>query len=261
MGLSQIRLGPLKTRFLGIIQPILDGFKLFKKLSLINFSQIKMITSTICYFILFLSLIIWYLIPFEVWAREVNIIMLSILIMGVLSYIMLLIGWGSLNKYAYLGRRRRLSQILSFEVRLALVLIISFLLKKKIAWRFLDKIPSFFRFVTQFIFLFLILLDIQRSPADLAEGERELVRGYNTEFIRILFVLIFLSEYSSLLLMSIIFLILWKSINFLNLIIVILILILIRRCFPRVRYDHLINSIWLKILPIIIIMWLIISMF
>ena len=142
----------------------------------------------------------------------------------------------SLRKYGVLGSIRRLAQILSFEVNLAALLLLPFLLKSKFNIS-LDEIQFLTLMIYYYIIFFItFLLEIQRAPMDLAEGERELVRGYNTEYSSVYFTFIFLAEY----IVIFFFVLFMRIIVKLSLsIFFIYIVIIIRSCYPRIRYDLL----------------------
>jgi len=256
LGLSQLRLGPIKIGWLGIIQPVLDGLKLLNKVNILSYKSMGVIIKLFCTFLLGLSLFSWLVIPFNIWSSKISSLFFILLILSILSYINLLLGWMSISSFGFLGRNRNLAQVLRFEVTLRLIVFLPFLINNKFSWRFFNSFSRWIRLILQLIFFIIILVDRQRSPMDLSEGERELVSGYNTEFSGLIFITIFLTEYSSLIWLVYIFSLMWIRFLVIKWCLILFSLILIRRCFPRIRYDLVISFIWTKILPGITVLWL-----
>jgi len=112
-----------------------------------------------------------------------------------------------------------------------------------------------FRFFILYVpFLLIIIAELNRAPFDFAEGESELVRGYNVEFSRVAFVLLFLSEYGSLIFFCTLSSVLFFNFNFIVIFIIFSVLIFIRSSFPRYRYDFMMRFFWFKLLPISLIL-------
>nr|YP_001023662.1 NADH dehydrogenase subunit 1 [Hexamermis agrotis]ABM79863.1 NADH dehydrogenase subunit 1 [Hexamermis agrotis] len=256
LSLSQIRLGPNKLSFLGIIQPIMDGVKLLKKSITSSFKKHDLIFKLMTLMIFFLSLLIWIIIPFTVWSNKILIPLFMMVMFGLSSYMVLMLGWSSMTTYSFLGGNRSLAQVLSFELIISVLILIFFLDKMKMSWKFSMSNSLFLTFFMSIIYLMSIFLETHRAPMDLAEGESELVSGYNTEFSSLYFVMIFLSEYSTILFMSVLYFMLWFKLNWINLTILMFIVILVRSCFPRIRYDHIMSLVWIKILPLLIMFWI-----
>jgi len=152
----------------------------------------------------------------------------AILISGIVSY----------SKYGAIGAVRACSQTISYEVVFALLLLSLIVLY--ISYRFTPSI-NIFLLIGLFVPWFIcIIAETNRAPFDFAEGERELVRGFNVEYSRGSFVLLFLAEYGSILILSYL-----TSVLFLSLSIttgfIFFIVILIRSVYPRFRYDKLIG--------------------
>ena len=205
-------------------------------------------------------MIIWIIIPIFNRSYTWNIsliIFLSILRIGV--YPILLTGWASNRNYATLGSLRGVAQTISYEIRLGLLIIIFISLKSRfdffqisLSWRvILLSFPSL-------ILLWIVstIAESNRTPFDFAEGERELVSGFNVEYASVGFVLIFLREYAILVLFRRLRIRLFFRINIYNFLggslslIFIRIWIIIRGTLPRFRYDLLINLAWKRFLPI-----------
>lgn len=262
LGYIQIRKGPNKLGLIGILQPFSDGIKLFnKEIIYLNYSNyIIYYGSPIIGFII--SLIIWILIPyyFNLITFNLGIIFLLCCIrIGV--YILLISGWSSNSNYSLLGGLRAVAQTISYEVRLALIIIsrliiiirlniINFNYYQKNIWFLFIILPL------RLIFLSSLMAETNRTPFDFAEGERELVSGFNVEYRSGAFALIFLSEYSIILFIRILFVLLYIGgyrltlIFYIKLRIVSFIFIWVRGTLPRYRYDKLIYLCWKTYLPI-----------
>lgn len=258
----QIRKGPNKLGFLGILQPFSDGIKLFtKEIIYLNSSNyLFYYLSPIIGFIL--SLIVWLIIPyyFNIISFDLGILyFLSCIRLGV--YVLLIAGWSSNSNYSLLGGLRAVAQTISYEVRLALIIIsrliiiirfnvIKFSEYQNLIWFI------FIIFPLGLCFLSSLIAETNRTPFDFAEGERELVSGFNIEYRRGGFALIFLAEYSIILFIRIIFVLIFLggynlNLNFyLKITFISFIFIWIRGTLPRYRYDKLIYLCWKRYLPI-----------
>nr|QOL10519.1 NADH dehydrogenase subunit 1 [Pieris naganum] len=262
LGYIQIRKGPNKIGFMGLLQPFSDGIKLFsKEQTYLNYSNfLYYYYSPVIGF--FLSLIIWMLIPYSF-----NIIMFNLGILfffcctSVGVYILLMAGWSSNSNYSMLGGLRAVAQTISYEVSLALILGSSLILIMDF------NMLSFKIFQVNIWFLFLMfplsmcmfssmLAETNRTPFDFAEGESELVSGFNIEYSSGGFALIFLAEYSSILFMSMMFVLLYMggySLSlwfYLKLSFISFFFIWVRGTLPRYRYDKLMYLCWKVYLPI-----------
>lgn len=262
LGYIQIRKGPNKVGFIGIFQPFSDAIKLFTKEqtypTISNFMPYYM--SPV--FSLFVSLIIWSTIPYEIGIFNFSmgvLFFLCCLRIGV--YTTIGAGWASNSKYALLGRLRAVAQTISYEVRLALILL-SFII---LVGGF--NLSLFSLYQRDFWFLFLTmplrliwfascLAETNRTPFDFAEGESELVSGFNTEYRRGGFALIFLAEYARILFIRILVALIFLggelvSIFFyIKLVFISFCFIWVRGTLPRFRYDKLIYLAWKRFLPV-----------
>ena len=169
------------------------------------------------------------------------------------------IGWASKNKYRLIGAIRGIRQTIRYEVRFAFILLVS--CKIYVSIRLNNSYSRALIIVNTLIIitLFLILfIELRRSPFDLQEAESELVRGFNTEYRSVLFAYIIIREYSIFMLIArFIFLVLVSN-NFfllLNRVFILGIILFIRGCYPRVRYDLLINFSWKRVLPLVLILF------
>nr|AOY36228.1 NADH dehydrogenase subunit 1 [Pycnarmon pantherata] len=262
LGYIQIRKGPNKVGMMGILQPFSDAIKLFSKEQIYpSFSNyLSYYFSPVISFIL--SLIIWMLIPYYFNMISFNLGVLFFLCctsMGV--YTVMVAGWSSNSNYALLGGLRSVAQTISYEVSLALILMSSIIL-------IMDFNLIFFKNYQNLIwFIFLMyplsmcwfsssLAETNRTPFDFAEGESELVSGFNIEYSSGGFALIFLAEYSSILFMSLLFVLLYLGgyeLNFffyLKLSMISFLFIWVRGTLPRYRYDKLMYLAWKIYLPI-----------
>nr|ASM82760.1 NADH dehydrogenase subunit 1 [Hestiasula sp. FS-2017] len=262
LGYIHLRKGPNKAGVMGILQPFSDAIKLFCKEHMNPLISNYLLYYVCPVFSLFLSLILWMLMPYVSGLYTFNLGLLFFLICtGLGVYTVMLAGWSSNSNYALLGGLRAVAQTISYEVSLALILL-SFI--------FLINSYSLFDFIYYqmgiwFLFLFLPLCNVwfvsclaetNRSPFDFAEGESELVSGFNVEYGSGGFALIFLSEYSSILFMSMLMCIIFlgSDLNsfmfYLKLIFIAFMYIWVRGTLPRYRYDKLMYLAWKSFLPL-----------
>lgn len=198
-----LRRGPNKPSLLGLLTPFADALKLFSK----PFNRPISGSSCLMYFSCFL----FFLVPSLLWlfvclaspVWDWSLSVLSVLVWSSLTvYALLASGWGSNSKYSTLGGTRCLAQCISYEVLLTLLFFAFSLFSSlnifglRVHWGFLLYMHLCF------IFFLVLLAETNRSPFDFAEGESELVSGYNVEFSGPGFVLLFLSEYLSILFSS-----------------------------------------------------------
>lgn len=251
LGYSQLRLGPNKIRLVGLAQPVLDGVKLLlKELTIINFGN-KTFYFIGSLAILVVILCLWILIPSSWFMLEVKFLILLILgLIGLTVYSSLCSGWVSNSKYSLLGGIRAAAQTISYEVSLALVVVCRVFRIKAFSISYwpikrlrICLIPLIL------LWCLTILSETNRAPFDFAEAESELVSGFNTEFLRGPFALLFIGEYGIILIFRLLTTILFNLANIRFLFIFCRIL-LIRSCFPRFRYDKLMSLMWFKSLPI-----------
>lgn len=262
LGYIQLRKGPNKFFIKGIFQPMGDGLKLFFKE--VNYP------SNINFFIFIISPLLGLLISIFFWFVYPYIGMNYIIGFGLIYifccsslivYIFLIIRWSSNSNYSVLGIIRFISQIISYEVRIIIIIInLMFLINRfNLNDFYIYQINIKFFFFLFLIFILLLirfLAEINRSPFDFSEGESELVSGFNIEFRSLSFIFIFISEYIRIIFMGIllceIFFGLILNKFYLNIFILIFIFLVIwlRGFLPRFRYDKLIYLIWKLILPL-----------
>nr|AWT58410.1 NADH dehydrogenase subunit 1 [Dendrolimus kikuchii] len=262
LGYIQVRKGPNKVGLNGILQPFSDAIKLFtKEQTYPSFSNyFSYYFSPIISFIL--SLIIWMLIPYFFNLVSFNLgllFFLSCTSMGV--YTVMVAGWASNSNYSLLGGLRAVAQTISYEVSLALILMSSIVMIMSFN---LFMFFNYQMYIWMIMFMYPLslcwmsssLAETNRTPFDFAEGESELVSGFNVEYSSGGFALIFLSEYSSILFMSFLFVILYLGgynmtfLFYLKMVMVSFLFIWVRGTLPRYRYDKLMYLAWKSYLPI-----------
>ncbi|CAM9120322.1 unnamed protein product [Choristocarpus tenellus] len=269
----QRRRGPNVIGFMGLLQPLADGLKLFVKETVLptNANTVLFLLAPIVSF--FLSLIAWAVIPFG-YGQVVSDIDLGLLYSLSISslgvYGVLISGWSSNSKYAFLGGLRSAAQIISYEVCIGFLLVnlilcagsanlTEIVLAQKEVWFIVPLLPI------SILFFICCLAETNRHPFDLPEAEAELVSGYNVEYSAIGFALFFLGEYANMLvisaLTSIFFFGGWLPIfSFiyvpcgiwlgLKISFFVIFFIWVRAILPRYRYDQLIELGWKCFIPL-----------
>ncbi|MFM7702540.1 MAG: NADH-quinone oxidoreductase subunit NuoH [Alphaproteobacteria bacterium] len=271
----QLRQGPAVVGPFGLLQPLADGLKLMLKEVILpqNANKILFVIAPIITFTL--ALIGWAVIPFSenFVVANVNIGVIYLLATSSLGvYGIIISGWASNSKYAFLGAIRSSAQMISYEVSIGLIIISvalcagslnlsEIVLAQKNQWYILPMLPMFF------LFFISALAETNRHPFDLPEAESELVAGYNVEYSSIPFSMFFLGEYANMILISafasILFLGGWLppfDCDFCNMIpsflwlflkiaILLFCFIWVRATLPRYRYDQLMRLGWKVFLP------------
>jgi NADH-quinone oxidoreductase subunit H len=273
IGAIQRRRGPNVVGYYGLLQPLADGLKLFLKESICPSNASKPLFFFAPLLTFFLSLVGWAVIPFgpSHLIADIDLGLLYIFAVSSLSvYGILISGWASNSKYAFLGCLRSAAQIVSYEVSIGFIiatLVVSvgslnltdIVITQEESWFICAHFPLFI------IFLVSALAETNRHPFDLPEAEAELVSGYNVEYSAIGFALFFLGEYANIILISsfisLLFLGGWlplfDCLSFINpliwfslkTLIFIIFFIWIRATLPRYRYDQLITLGWKVFLP------------
>ena len=284
IGSMQLRKGPNVVGPFGLLQPIADGLKLLSKETIFpdNSNKFLFILSPIITFVLALIALAVIPIDYKVVLSDINVGIMYIFAVSSLGvYGIIVAGWSSNSRYAFLGSLRSAAQMISYEVSIGLIIISilltagslnlsSIVLSQEKVWYIIPHFPMFV------IFFISTLAETNRAPFDLPEAESELVAGYNVEYSSMSFGLFFLGEYGNMILMSsmstILFLGGWLppvQNEFLNLVpgfiwflvkvaFLLFIFLWVRATLPRYRYDQLMSLGWKLFLPLSLF-WIIVT--
>nr|YP_009860934.1 NADH dehydrogenase subunit 1 [Bathyraja eatonii]QKI31867.1 NADH dehydrogenase subunit 1 [Bathyraja eatonii] len=276
LGYMQLRKGPNVIGPYGLLQPIADGLKLFTKEPIRpSYSShfLFLATPTAA---LTLALLMWMPLPMPHSILNLNLGLLFILAISSLTvYTILGSGWASNSKYALMGALRAVAQTISYEVTLGLILLSlvimtgsftlhTFNFTQETIWLLIPAWPL------AMMWYISTLAETNRTPFDLTEGESELVSGFNIEYAGGPFALFFLAEYSNILMMNTLSVILFLGISYNPLLpqistlslmmkatMLTLLFLWIRASYPRFRYDQLMHLVWKNFLPLTLalILW------
>ena len=277
IGAMHLRRGPNVVGPYGLLQPIADGMKLFFKETIIPTGANKVVFLVAPMLTFSLALIAWAVIPVGngLVIANINVGVLYLFAISSLGvYGILMAGWSSNSKYAFLGGLRSAAQMVSYEVSMGFIIITVLLVagslnlsdivraQQETIWFVVPLFPM------AIIFFITTLAETNRHPFDMPEAESELVSGYNVEYSAMTFALFFLGEYANMILMAgmttILFLGGWLPIldvapfNWipgpiwfaLKMAFVLFIFLWVRATFPRYRYDQLMRLGWKVFLPI-----------
>nr|YP_002791084.1 NADH dehydrogenase subunit 1 [Onchidella celtica]ACE62814.1 NADH dehydrogenase subunit 1 [Onchidella celtica] len=257
LGLVQVRKGPSKVGLWGVVQPLADALKLFVKGGLVPCGANQFLFWLAPALSLTLGLSMWYLYPSEFSSKMVGWGLLLFFCISALNvYGTMLAGWASNSKYAFLGAIRAAAQTISYEVSMILILLFPALCLYTSSWdEAYSAFPTVLLFVPSMLVWFVSsLAETNRAPFDFAEGESELVSGFNIEYGGALFALLFLAEYAMILFMSLATVV-WflyckgvLSVCLLSLMVSSMFLF-VRSAYPRHRYDLLMMLCWKSFLP------------
>nr|YP_009655021.1 NADH dehydrogenase subunit 1 [Rhyzopertha dominica]QCI56368.1 NADH dehydrogenase subunit 1 [Rhyzopertha dominica] len=262
LGYIQLRKGPNKVGFMGLLQPFSDAIKLFSKEQCL-----PLVSNYVFYYFspvmnFFISLMMWLSFPFFSYFLSFNLGMLFFLCFSSLSvYAVMISGWSSNSNYSMIGSLRSMAQTISYEVSLVIIIISFLVMTSSLCFYDFFKYQKYLWFVFLMFPLSLILFvsmlaETNRTPFDFAEGESELVSGFNVEYSSGGFALIFLAEYSSILFMSMICSLmffggdLYKFIFFIKIVFFSFLWVWVRGTLPRYRYDKLMYLAWKIYLPV-----------
>ncbi len=265
----QERLGPNRVGPWGLFQPIADGIKLFFKEDVIPAHVDKLLYMIAPIIVMTMAVMPFVIIPFSksFYLADINVgVLLLLAISGINTYGVLLAGISSNSKYSLIGGLRVASQLISYEVALALAFVgvvlwngsmslVKIVESQHIVWNIVPQIIGFV------VFFIAALAELNRIPFDLPEAEAELVAGYHTEYSSMKFALFYLGEYANLTAMSAIITtlylggwqgpvlpgFLWFAIKTF---VVLFVFMWIRWTYPRFRFDQLIGVGWKLLVPL-----------
>nr|YP_010891590.1 NADH dehydrogenase subunit 1 [Lachesis muta]QDX18021.1 NADH dehydrogenase subunit 1 [Lachesis muta]WJM74495.1 NADH dehydrogenase subunit 1 [Lachesis muta] len=273
LGYMQLRKGPNLVGPMGLLQPIADGLKLITKETTKPSLSSPILFTLSPIMALSIALISWAPMPMPNALTNMNLSLLFIMAMsGMFTYTILWSGWSSNSKYPLLGAMRAVAQIISYEVTLGLIIISlttisgsyslhAFTEVQEHLWLLFASWPLAMMWFTS------TLAETNRTPFDLTEGESELVSGFNLEFSAGPFALLFLAEYTNILLMNTLSTMMFLNpgasnpelftINLMTKTMILTTLFLwIRASYPRFRYDQLMHLLWKQYLPLTLAMCL-----
>ena len=247
---------------IGFLQPFNDAIKLFSKEIIIPSRGNKIIYNISPVGAIALTLMVWTVIPFER-SNRVSISLIYIyIIISIRVYPLFFSGWSSNRNYAIIGSLRGIAQTISYEIRFALIILFVILPLGSLGLIHitesginLSKILLYFPIIG--LWVISCLAETNRTPFDFAEGESELVSGFNIEYGAAGFALIFIAEYGRILFMGILLSLLFilsPTMILLNCSLVSAVVfawVWVRTTLPRYRYDKLINLAWFTLLPAI----------
>jgi len=282
IGWMQVRIGPNRVGYLGLLQPIADGLKLMMKEIIIPSGASKGLFILGPILVLAPALAAWAAIPFtdKLVLADINaglLYVLAITSMGV--YGVIIAGWASNSKYAFLGAMRSAAQIVSYEIAMGFALVGVLMAAQSLnltaivqgqagglhQWYIWPLFPLFV------VYLISGVAETNRAPFDVAEGESEIVAGFHVEYSGMAFAVFFLAEYANMILIAalttLMFLGGWLSpVSFLpdgfiwwalKVSFVLFLFIWFRATFPRYRYDQIMRLGWKVLIPITIV-WIVV---
>nr|YP_002213624.1 NADH dehydrogenase subunit 1 [Bilobella aurantiaca]ABS88975.1 NADH dehydrogenase subunit 1 [Bilobella aurantiaca] len=262
LGYIQLRKGPNKVGMMGVLQSIGDAVKLFSKEQFFPFNSNAWMYTLSPIFMFVIVLLMWMIAPSmsEYSGMEVGVVLFfcysSFVIYGMFGG-----GWASNSKYAMLGAMRGVAQAVSYEVSLMLYFLVLVVMMGTLDLSSYMNLRSTLSVLIMFlpmvlIWVSLMMAETNRTPFDFAEGESELVSGFNVEYSSGGFALLFLAEYAGIIFMS--YLMIWMFFGGeMHLLVVSMMGILVcfmfiwvRGSFPRLRYDKLMELAWKSYLPL-----------
>jgi NADH-quinone oxidoreductase subunit H len=284
LGAMQLRRGPNVVGPFGLLQPFADAIKAVMKETIVPSGANRLLFMFAPMLTFMLAMLAWAVIPVnDGWAiADINVGILYLFAISSLGvYGVIIAGWASNSKYAFLGALRSAAQMVSYEVSMGFVIVTVLLcagslnlseivLAQQTVWFFIPLFPMFV------VFFISTLAETNRAPFDLPEGESELVAGFFVEYSGISFAMFFLGEYANMILMSALTTILflggwlppmatepftwipgpvWFA---LKIALILFVFIWVRATFPRYRYDQLMRLGWKVFLPFSLL-WLVLT--
>nr|ALJ93764.1 NADH dehydrogenase subunit 1 [Megaspilidae sp. SJW-2015]AZL93346.1 NADH dehydrogenase subunit 1 [Megaspilidae sp. ZJUH_2016022] len=268
LGLIQLRKGPNKVGIWGILQPFSDAVKLFIKENnnLFKFNKFMYLVAPLV--MIYFMLVLWMSL-----ASVMNFLFLDLsllfmfVILGLGGYPIMLSGWASKSIYSLLGSLRAIVQSISYEISFIMLVLILVLLTSEFTLISMINYQKFFKFflflgVVMIMFFVSVLAELNRTPFDFAEGESELVSGFNVEYMGGEFAFIFMAEYGMIVFMSFWVVSMYMMSNVFSVIFYIFVILLsfliiwVRGVFPRFRYDSMMYLIWKNYLPLVLYLFI-----
>ena len=283
IGFMQVRIGPNRVGFYGLLQPLADGIKLLMKEIIIPSQSNKVLFLLAPVLTIAPAFAAWAVVPFDLnmVLADVDAGLLYILAMtSVAVYGVIIAGWASNSKYAFLGSLRSAAQIVSYEIAMGFALVGVLMCANSLnlgkivlaqsggifEWYWLPLFPLFV------VYFISAVAETNRAPFDVAEGESEIVAGFHVEYSGMAFAVFFLAEYANMMLVSMLAVIMflggWLSPvpsllpdSFLWLLAKVLFLLFFflwfRATFPRYRYDQIMRLGWKVFIPITLV-WILV---
>jgi len=281
IGYMQVRIGPNRVGYFGLLQPIADGIKLLFKEVILPTASNKALFLLGPVLAIAPAFAAWAVVPFDMnmVLADVDAGLLYILAMtSVAVYGVIIAGWASNSKYAFLGSLRSAAQIVSYEIAMGFALVGVLMCANSLNlgkivmgqsggllhWYFLPLFPLFI------VYFISAVAETNRAPFDVAEGESEIVAGFHVEYSGMTFAIFFLAEYANMILVSMLaalmflggwlspvsfipdsFLWLLAKVGFL-----LFLFLWFRATFPRYRYDQIMRLGWKVFIPITIV-WIV----
>ncbi|WP_413438980.1 NADH-quinone oxidoreductase subunit NuoH [Sulfuriferula sp. GW1] len=284
IGYMQVRIGPNRVGFKGLLQPIADGLKLMMKEIIIPSGSNKFLFVLAPVLTIAPALAAWAVIPFTPELVLANVDAGLLYIMAITSmgvYGVIIAGWASNSKYAFLGSLRSAAQIVSYEIAMGFALVGVLMASQSLnlidivkgqaggvfSWYWLPLFPMFI------VYLIAGVAETNRAPFDVAEGESEIVAGFHVEYSGMAFAVFFLAEYANMILIAtlvaLMFLGGWNPLFdiapftwipafvwlMLKVGFVLFLFLWFRATFPRYRYDQIMRLGWKVFIPVTLI-WL-----
>lgn len=261
LGSGHLRKGPNIVGAWGFLQPFRDAVKLFNKELFVPYKSNQLIYFVRPVLILRVSLLAWVVLPYPgVIFNFPYLILIFFILTAARVYLYLGSGWSSNSSYSVIGRLRCVAQRISYEVRIAFLFMTRIFLYSEIDLFNFNTHQShvwlaFLLPPVAAVWFISCLAETNRSPFDFAEGESELVSGFNLEYGSIRFAILFIAEYARIIFISVILITIFLGgfnqtpLIFIIVIFIIYLFVWVRISYPRTRYDKLIRLSWIVILP------------